>query len=100
MALLHFPPYIKWHALKLTALYSYEVTNRVLAAFDNIEVEAEKASEEYYDRKMDAPAPDDSGPDESGIAESAEDYGIDLYTDLNFVKREVTGLTISGLYHL
>jgi hypothetical protein len=95
MALLRFPPY-KSHALKLIAAYSYEVTNPMLAAFDNIEAEAEEASQEYYDQKMDAPAPDDCGPDAADIASAADDYGIDRYNDLTFVTYQVTGLAIAG----
>jgi len=65
-----------------------------------MESEAEAASEAYYEKKMDEPALDDSGPDESDIAEAAEDHGISVYADLEFVNRQVTGLAIAGLYHL
>jgi hypothetical protein len=100
MPLLYFCPSNRRYALELVSAYSREFTSRVLAAFDNIESEAHAAEEAYYENKMNEPAWDDSGPDASEIAEAAFDYGLSIYSDLEFVTRQIVGLTIAGLYHL
>jgi hypothetical protein len=82
VASVYFEPYTRRHALSLVAAYSRGFTSRVLAAFDNMESEAEAASEAYFEKKMDEPAWDDSESDESDIAEAAEDHGISVYADL------------------
>jgi hypothetical protein len=97
---LFFGPDARRYALNLIAVYSHEVTSRVLAAFANIAAEADARSDDYFDNKMDEPAWDDTGPDEAEIAEAADDHGVTFYSDLQFVKHQVTGLAISGLYHL
>jgi hypothetical protein len=38
--------------------------------------------------------------DEEAVAEYAQEYGLSVYTDLEFVRQQVTGLAIAGLYHL
>lgn len=100
MALLYFNPSTRRHALSLVTAYSQGFTSRVMAAFDNIEEEAEAAAEAYYEEKTNEPAWDDSGLDPSEIAEDAEALSERIYSDLEFVKGQVTGLAISGLYHL
>lgn len=100
MVVLYFGPSIRRHALSLVTAYSHGFMIRVLAAFDNIEEEAEAAAEAYYEEKTNEPAWDDSGPDPSEIAEGAESLSERIYSDLEFVKGQVTGLAIGGLYHL
>ena len=61
-----------------------------MAAFDNIEEEAEAAAEAYYEEKMNDPSCDDSSPDPSEIAEDAEALSERIYSDLEFVNGQVT----------
>jgi hypothetical protein len=58
----------------------------VLPVFDHIEQEADDTANECYL---------DTGDD--GVA---HERGISVYTDLKFVGEQVTGLAISGMYHL
>jgi len=43
---------------------------------------------------------DESWVDEEAVAEYAQEHGLSVYTDLEFVRQQVTGLAIAGLYHL
>ena len=40
------------------------------------------------------------GKMKEAVAEHAQEYGLSVYTDLEFVCQQVTGLAIAGLYHL
>jgi hypothetical protein len=42
----------------------------------------------------------EDGEDEGAVADDAEEYGHRVYADLEFVRQQVTGLAIAGLYHL
>lgn len=97
---LYFSPAARRYVLDLVSVYSRGFTDRVLAAFANIEEEADAVGDAYYDTKMNEPASDDNGPDKGEIADDAEDFSQRIYGDLAFVKREVTGLAIAGLFHL
>ncbi len=89
------------YALDLVRAYSSGFADRVLPGFHDIEAEADAASEAYFDSRMNQVASYD-GPweDEGAVAEDAEEHGFSLYTDLEFVRQQVTGLAIAGLYHL
>ena len=80
--------------------YSSGFANRVLSGFQDIEAEAEAAGEEYFESRMNREASEDDGVDEGAVADDAQEYGLSLYADLEFVRQQVTGLAIAGLYHL
>lgn len=81
--------------------YSSGFADRVLPSFHDIEAEADAASEAYFNSRMNQMAGED-GPweDEGAVAEYAQEHGLSVYTDLEFVRQQVTGLAIAGLYHL
>lgn len=100
MCQLYFSPAARRYVLDLVSAYSRGFTDRVLAAFAHIEEEADARGDTYYDKKTNEPAWDDSGPDEGEIADDAEDRSQRRYDVLAFVKHEVTGLAIAGIFHL
>jgi hypothetical protein len=89
------------YALDLVRAYSSGFADRVLPGFQDIEAEADAASEAYFNSRMNQVASED-GPweDEGAVAEHAQEHGLSVYTDLEFVRQQVTGLAIAGLYHL
>jgi hypothetical protein len=89
------------YALDLVRAYSSGFADRVLPGFQDIEAEADAASEAYFNGRMNQMANED-GPweDEEAVAEHAQEHGLSVYTDLEFVCQQVTGLAIAGLYHL
>ena len=46
---------------------------------------------------MNREASEDDGVDEGAVADDAQEYGLSLYADLEFVRQQVTGLAIAGL---
>jgi hypothetical protein len=88
------------YALDLVRAYSSGFADRVLPGFQDIEAEADAASEAYFDSRMNQMAEDEPWEDEGAVAEHAQEHGLSVYTDLEFVRQQVTGLAIAGLYHL
>ena len=43
---------------------------------------------------------DEYWEDEGAVAEHAQEHGLSVHTDVEFVRQQVTGLAIAGLYHL
>lgn len=72
---------------------------RLIPVFDNMEEDAQRAADAYWNERMAQPAYND-GPDEGDIAEWAEGRGVEAYMDLAFVRDQLIGLGIAGLYHL
>jgi hypothetical protein len=66
------------HALELIDVYAREVTRRVLPVFDHIEREADDAANQCYD--------------DTGNESAAQERRISFYSDLKFVRDQVTGL--------
>lgn len=87
------------YALDLVRAYANGVGRRVLTVFDNIEAEADTASDAYYQEAISKPA-DGDGPGADEIADEAHEHGFAIYCDLVFVSRQVLGLAVAGLYHL
>jgi len=89
------------YALDLVRAYSSGVADRVLPGFNDIEAEANAAREAYFSSRMNQVAGYD-GPweDEGAVADDAQEHGFGVYTDLEFVRQQITGLAIAGLYHL
>jgi len=91
----------KHYALDLVRAYSSGFADRVLPGFQDIEAEADAASEAYFDSRVNQVASEEAyWVDEEAVAEYAQEYGLRVYTDLEFVRQQVTGLAIAGLYHL
>ena len=95
------PQFPQQYALDLVRAYSSGFADRVLPGFQDIEAEADAASEAYFNSRMNQVATED-GPwvDEGAVAEDAQEHGFSVYSDLEFVRQQVTGLAIAGLYHL
>jgi hypothetical protein len=86
MVSLYFAKPNRRYRLELIDAYANEVTKRVLPVFDHIEQEADDAADECWQ---------DTGNDAT-----AHERGLSLYSDLKFVREQVTGLAIAGMYHL
>src|ERR1700737_2552465 len=98
---LRIPQFPQQYALDLVRVYSSGIADRVLPVFQDIEAEADAASEACFESRMNQEASEDeSWVDEGAVAEYAQEHGFGVYTDLEFVRRQVTGLAIAGLYHL
>jgi hypothetical protein len=89
----------KHYALDVVWAYSSGFADRVLPGFQDIEAEADGACEAYFESRMNQAASED-GEDVGAVADEAEEYGHRVYADLEFVRQQVTGLAIAGLYHL
>jgi hypothetical protein len=86
MMSLYFAEPNRRYALERIDVYAKEVADRVLPIFDHMEQEADEAANQHY-RK-------------TGNPEDAHQRGISIYIDLNFVRTQVTGLAIAGIFHL
>ena len=73
--------------------------NRLLTNFDNIETEADKATEEAWNKSMSQPASEYEYVDPGDLAESAQEVGIDLYQLLTSVRQGIINLFAVALYH-
>lgn len=101
--LLYYCQWTKQAALDSTKVYTDSFSNRLIPTFDNISVEAKKVAEERYQSLMSRPAGYDYSYDSYGggdAAEDAQDAGIQMYENLTFVKKQLIGLSVAGLYHL
>ena len=101
ISVLYFGQSNRRYALDLIGAYSDGFARRILPGFDNIEAEATAAAETLFRDRMNQLAGFD-GPDEDEgfAADDAQEHGFSVYSDLEFVRRQVTGLAIAGLYHL
>lgn len=97
---LYYCQWTKQAALEATKAYSEGFSLRVIPTFDNIELEAEKATQEHWDNSMQSTAYEGDYYDHGDFAEAAEDAGIQMYENLSFVRQQLIGLSIAGLYHL
>jgi hypothetical protein len=86
MVSLYFAKHNRRYTLELINAYATEVTKRVLPVFDHIEQEADDAADECWQET------DNEG--------TAQEHGFSLYSDLKFVRGQVTGLAIAGIYHM
>ena len=99
MTILHFCSSNRHNALTLVNAYAGGFSDHLLSVLDSIEEEANRAGEEYFQRRMQEPGWD-GGPDEGDIAEAATDHGLGVYEDLAFVRQQLVQLAVAGLYHL
>lgn len=97
---LHYSQWIMHAALETTKAYSDGFSFRLIPIFDNIEVEAEKVIQEHWDNSMTSTAYEGDYYDHGDLAEAAQDAGNQMYQNLSFVRQQLIGLSIAGLYHL
>src|SRR5712691_1268737 len=86
------------YALDLIGAYSDGFARRILRGFATIEPEATAAAEALFNERMNRVCGPD-GPDEDAgsVADDAREHGFSVYSDLEFVRRLVTGLAIAGV---
>jgi hypothetical protein len=111
MTSLYFGACHRRHALDLVAAYAAGLSNRVFTVFNDIEAEADAASEAYFNERIndlvgfgipleiDYEDIDYEGHAER-VQEAARGHAENVYSDLDFVRRQIIALAISGLYHL
>lgn len=102
---LHFCCYSRRYAIGLVDAYVAGFSERILPAYGDIEKEADAAAEAYFNEGLNAAAGIDElemeyDEFEERVYESSQGHGERVYSDLEFVRRQVTGLAIAGLYHL
>jgi hypothetical protein len=90
----------------MVGAYSAGLSKRVLPAFNEIEAEADAALETYFNERINEPVEYDDPDDfdweyhEERVYQAAEGHAESVYSDLEFVRQQVTGLAVAGLYHL
>lgn len=87
-------------AINTNKAYTDGFHDRLMPTFDSIDEEAERASQEYWDRAMSSPASDYDYRDGGDFADDAIGAGIEVYENLSFVREQLIQLSIAGLYHL
>ncbi len=80
-------------------MYVKAFAHRLLPIFADIEGEADAAATEHYEATLLQSNSEGLG-DPSTIAEWAQDHGITTYEDLYFVRSQLIGLAVAGLFHL
>lgn len=87
-------------ALTTHKAYTDGFHDRLMPTFDSIDKEADRASQEYWDKAMSEPAYDYEYRDAGDFADDAISAGIEVYENLTFVREQLIQLSIAGLYHL
>ncbi len=72
--------------------------DRLLPAFDNLEAEAERKSDEEYERLGSLPASEDV--DMADLAEKAMDAGVAHYQMMSGLRQGLQNMFAAALYHL
>ena len=87
----------EWHAYvgTLISFYIKNVKSRVIGAFDSIGKETDDAVESAYQHLSGL-----GWVERDDAYDAAIEHGMSLYADLDFVRSEVNGLVIVGLYHI
>lgn len=85
-----FIPEIEW--------FERVVRERVLPVFNNIEMEADAASEEAWQGYMEQPS--DGTEDPGDFADAAMDAGLEHYTRLKNVRQALVNMSVVSLWHL
>jgi hypothetical protein len=86
-------------ALETTSVYVDGFKARLLPVFDHIEEEANAATEKAWEATMSSPVCNED-VDPSVYAEAAQEYGLEVYENLQFTRQQLLGLAAAGLYHL
>jgi hypothetical protein len=88
------------HGIERTKSYDHIVRERLLPAIGDPEVEAQKASEAYWNAKMSEPVGEDDDVDPGSIADDANDKAIETYELLFPLRQSALNLGTAGLFHL
>lgn len=72
---------------------------RLIPTFDNIEEEAEKASQEIWEGAESASF-NGYGDSYGDLSSDAFEVGLKVYENLSFVREQLIQLSVAGLYHL
>ena len=83
-----------------TRSYDHIVRERLLPAIGDPEVEAQKASEAYWNNKMSESVGDDGDVDPGSIAADANEKAIETYELLFPLRQSALNLGTAGLFHL
>lgn len=86
-------------ALKITGVYVNNFSARLLPIFDHIDEEANVETEKAWDIAMSSPAYNENF-DPGDYVEAVQEYGLEVYENLQFTRQQVLGLAAAGLYHL
>ncbi len=79
-------------------LYKETYLGKIMPVFGEVEKEADKMSQDYYDEVMDSYSADGMGVDPAEVAERAEEIGIDYYEDITLMKYNSLGMWIIMMY--
>jgi len=79
-------------------MFVENIETRLLPTFDSIESEAEKVTEQEWDKLCSSCSSPDIDP--SDLAEKARDAGVDYYMLLSGVKQALLNVSVTTLYHL
>ncbi|MCH8862388.1 MAG: hypothetical protein IID51_07750 [Proteobacteria bacterium] len=96
---LHFCKFNRAYVLGQTQVYVGAFRDRLFPVVGNIEAEAEKATQKAWE-EIGSRQGYEEGPDFGDMAEQAQDIGIQVYEDLDFIRSQLIGLGIAGLFHL
>jgi hypothetical protein len=96
---LYFCTWSRKKALGTTDVYVNGFSARLFPIFDHIEEEASAETEKAWENAMSSPAYDDN-VDPGAYAEAVQDYGLEVYENLQFTRQQLLGLAAAGLYHL
>lgn len=100
MTHLYFCQWTRIAAIKSTNVYRDEFSSRLMPAFDNIDEEANVVAQEVWDAAMSLQYNGDEYYDLGMFADSAQEAGMEAFENLHFVKQQLLGLAVAGLYHL
>jgi len=80
-------------------VYAGGFETRLLPIFDHIEEEATAETEKAWQAAGSGPACNEN-IDPSVYGEAAQEYGLEVYENLQFTRQQLLGLAAAGLYHL
>lgn len=95
MAIVDF--YIHQGKINLAA-YVKGVTERLMPLYSDIEREAQKAEDDFWQHAMNISSTGESDP--SDYVDAAVDKGVEVYKQLSYGKRQLFNLVAAGLYHI
>lgn len=90
--------FIRNQFIHQVTIFVENIENRLLPTFDDIENEAEKVTEQEWDKLCSSCFSPDIDP--SDLAEKARDAGVDHYMMLSGVKQALLNVSVTTLYHL
>ena len=97
-ATLNFCDFSRKMALQTISVY-VEGFSRLLPTFDRSDEEADAAAKQAWKSAMSSTALDEVS-DPSAYAEAAQEFGMQVYENLQFSRQQLLGLAAAGLYHL